>query len=84
MLKPPVADAQVTLATPDGKPIPTAEPVLNVGDWGTATTMLRPGGKARFGDNIFDVVADGAFIQPGVPVRVIEMQATRIVVEAAT
>ena len=39
---------------------------------------------ARFGEQIFDVGADGSFIQPGIPVRVIELQATRIVVEAAT
>jgi membrane-bound serine protease (ClpP class) len=68
----------------DGKPLPPPEPVLSIGDWGVATTMLRPGGKARFGDYQFDVVADGAFIQPGIQVRVIEQQGTRIVVEAAT
>jgi membrane-bound serine protease (ClpP class) len=85
MLKPPsVEPAQPALVDKDGKPLPPPEPVLSIGDWGVATTMLRPGGKARFGDYQFDVVADGAFIQPGIQVRVIEQQGTRIVVEAAT
>jgi membrane-bound ClpP family serine protease len=45
--------------------------------------MLRPGGKAQFGDQILDVVADGAFLQPGVSVRIVELQGTRVVVELA-
>jgi membrane-bound serine protease (ClpP class) len=82
MLQPPVGEQTATPMI-DGKPLPSQISAVLVGDWGQATTMLRPGGKAQFGDQIVDVVADGAFIQPGVQVRVIELQGTRIVVEAA-
>jgi len=66
----------------DAKPWPPkgAAP-LNLGDWGVATTLLRPGGKAQFGDEILDVVSEGAFIQPGEQVRIVQMQGTRVVVE---
>jgi membrane-bound serine protease (ClpP class) len=85
MLAPPsVEPATPPLIDKDGKPLPPPEQVLGIGDWGVASTMLRPGGKARFGDQLFDVVADGAFIQPGTQVRVTELQGTRIVVEVAT
>lgn len=85
MLKPPTAEpAAPPLVDQDGKPLPPPEQALGVGDWGVSRTMLRPGGKAQFGDQYFDVVADGAFIQPGIQVRVTEMQGTRIVVEAAS
>lgn len=85
MLAPPsVEPAAPPLVDKDGKLLPPPEPVLSIGDWGVSSTMLRPGGKARFGDQLFDVVADGAFIQPGIQVRVTELQGTRIVVEAAT
>jgi membrane-bound serine protease (ClpP class) len=85
MLKPPVEEsAPPPLVDKDGKPLPPPQPVLSIGDWGVASTMLRPGGKARFGEQLFDVVADGAFIQPGIQVRVTELQGTRIVVEVAS
>jgi membrane-bound serine protease (ClpP class) len=85
MLKPPVEEsAPPALVDKDGKPLPPPQPVLSIGDWGVASTMLRPGGKARFGEQLFDVVADGAFIQPGIQVRVTELQGTRIVVEVAS
>jgi membrane-bound serine protease (ClpP class) len=80
MLQPP--EAQTVAMTVDGKPLPVPPATVDVGDRGQATTMLRPGGKAQFGDQIIDVVANGAFLQPGVQVRVIELQGTRIVVEA--
>jgi len=85
MLKPPVVETEMPqLVDKEGKPLPPPDQPLSVGDWGVACTMLRPGGKAQFGDHLFDVVADGAFIQPGIQVRVTELQGTRIVVEAAS
>ncbi len=38
---------------------------------GEAVSPLRPGGKARFGDETVDVISDGEMIEPGVRVRVI-------------
>ena len=52
------------------------------GQTGVATTMLRPAGKARFGDTIVGVVSDGSAVDAGDPVRVREVLGTRIVVEA--
>lgn len=53
-----------------------------VGELGTATTPLRPAGKARFGPDYFDVVAEGGYVHEGTPVRVVEADRFRIVVEA--
>ncbi|MEM8668451.1 MAG: NfeD family protein [Planctomycetota bacterium] len=53
-----------------------------IGQTGTATTPLRPSGKARFGDQVVQVVSDGSPISAGEPVRVTEVLATRVVVEA--
>ncbi len=52
-----------------------------LGHTGTATTPLRPSGKARFGDQIIQVVSDGTAIASGAPVRVSEVLATKVVVE---
>jgi membrane-bound ClpP family serine protease len=48
---------------------------------GLATTPLRPSGKARFGDQIVQVVSDGTAISAGDPVRVCDVRATKVVVE---
>lgn len=51
-----------------------------VGDWGTADSPLRPAGKALFGDEYVDVVADGTFVEAGRPVKVVRISGNRIVV----
>lgn len=62
------------------KPQPRIHPVVSVGDWGVAESVLRPAGRARFGRNIIDVVSDGSFIERGRQIRVIEIEGNRIVV----
>ncbi len=52
-----------------------------LGAIGIAETTLRPAGKARFGDDFHDVVAEGDYIKPGSRVQVIEIEGTRIVVK---
>lgn len=52
------------------------------GKTGTTSTRLRPSGKAMFGDEVVAVVSDGAAIDPGQSVRVIQVHGNRIVVEA--
>ncbi len=52
------------------------------GKTGVASTRLRPSGKAKFGDQVVGVVSDGAAIDPGQNVRVIQVHGNRIVVEA--
>jgi membrane-bound serine protease (ClpP class) len=60
-----------------GKPLPPIHPVVSVGDWGLADSVLRPAGRARFGRNIVDVVSDGSFIERGVQIRVTEIEESR-------
>jgi membrane-bound serine protease (ClpP class) len=52
-----------------------------IGESGRSTTMLRPTGKARFGELLIDVIADGYFIEPDMLVEVIDVQGTRVIVK---
>jgi membrane-bound ClpP family serine protease len=52
-----------------------------LGTIGEAATALRPAGKARFGDDYVDVVAEGSYVYPGARVQVIEIEGNRIVVK---
>lgn len=52
-----------------------------VGLRGTATSMLRPVGRARFGAATIQVVTRGAFVPAGTDVEIIEVDGSRIVVE---
>ena len=49
---------------------------------GTAITVLRPSGKARFADHVVDVVTEGEFIAPQTPVVVIQTDGMRVVVKS--
>lgn len=51
-----------------------------LGASGTTTTPLTPAGKARFQEEVVDVLAEGEFLPPGTPVRVVEVRAHRVVV----
>ena len=63
-----------------------AEPVtpfaisLSVGDIGVADSYLRPAGRAKFGDEFFDVVSDGSLVDAGQQVRVISVAGNLITV----
>jgi membrane-bound serine protease (ClpP class) len=50
---------------------------------GEAFTTLRPAGKARFGEQVFDVQSQGDFIDPGQKIVVTEVTGNRIVVRKA-
>ena len=52
-----------------------------LGQVGTAMSMLRPAGTAKFGDRYIDVVTEGDFIPHGTPIQVVEVEGTRIVVK---
>ena len=56
---------------------------LAPGMQGTAITVLRPSGKARFADHVVDVVTEGEFIAPQTPVTVIQTDGMRVVVKSA-
>lgn len=51
---------------------------------GTAFTQLRPSGTALINGRRVDVVADGALIEKGAPVRVVAVEGMRVVVQPVT
>ncbi len=52
-----------------------------VGQSGRAQTMLRPAGKVIIDDRKYDVVTQGEILDAGTPVKVVEVEGNRIVVE---
>jgi len=56
---------------------------LAPGMQGTAITVLRPSGKARFADHVVDVVTEGEFVASQTPVTVIQTDGMRVVVKSA-
>ncbi|MEO1618558.1 MAG: NfeD family protein [Planctomycetota bacterium] len=73
------------METPDVLAINEAEKLADfaalLNQTGVATTPLRPSGKARFGDDVIQVVSDGSMINKGAQVTVIEVQGAKVVVE---
>lgn len=63
-----------------GKPIQPPHPAVSVGDWGRTESLLRPSGRAKFGDRSADVISDGAFVEIGAQVRVIKITGNIITV----
>src|SRR5215813_12482661 len=56
---------------------------LTPGMQGTAVTVLRPSGKARFAEHIVDVVTEGEFVASQTLVTVIQTDGMRVVVKSA-
>lgn len=54
-----------------------------IGQEGVAVSALRPGGKARFGEEILDVISQGEMIESGRRVRIIGHSGSEAVVEEA-
>ena len=80
-LEPPPAEsvaAATTLLSSDGSASVTHLP--SVGDEGITESVLRPAGKARFGEQIVDVMSEGDYIDPRTPVIVVKRQSQMIVV----
>lgn len=65
-----------------GASLPLAQPPALLGAVGTAVTTLRPAGKARFDDELIDVVAEGHYIEAGARIQVIEIDGLRVVVKS--
>ena len=80
---------RLMLVPPEDRPETDEQPLLPgvdvavslLGQVGTATSMLRPSGTAKFGDRYIDVVTEGDFIPPDTPIQVVEVEGTRIVVK---
>ncbi len=54
-----------------------------LGRHGVATTQLTPSGKARFANELVDVIADGEVVSRGADVVVVEVHGNRVVVRSA-
>jgi membrane-bound serine protease (ClpP class) len=52
-----------------------------IGETGRTTSPLRPTGKARFGNLLIDVTADGFYVEHDSLVEVIDVQGTRVIVK---
>ena len=50
------------------------------GKRGTTTTKLAPAGKARIGDELIDVIAEGEPLDQGTPIVVVDAKGNRVVV----
>jgi membrane-bound ClpP family serine protease len=77
VLKPPLDDEEGTLESS----VPGSVSPALLGAIGVAVTTLRPSGKAQFGDEFMDVIAEGDYVNPGSRVQVIEIEGNRIVVK---
>lgn len=78
---------RVALETPDGdqqEQIRYHESLVHLdylaGKRGVATTQLTPSGKARFGDEVIDVISDGDLIPAGSAVSVAEVRGNEVIV----
>ena len=63
------------------KPIESVTESLSIGDIGEVVSKLRPTGKAKFGDAVVDVVAEGEFVNIGTKVEIISIHGNRVVVK---
>jgi membrane-bound serine protease (ClpP class) len=61
----------------------TTAVALSPGMEGTALSILRPSGKARFAGHVVDVVTQGEFIPPNTSIRVVQADGMRVIVEQA-
>ena len=80
VLAPPPIEEKDFGTDKEGKPIPQPHPSVSVGDWGTAESLLRPAGRAKFGFRSFDVISDGSYVESGSQVRVIKITGNVITV----
>lgn len=54
---------------------------LTPGARGITVSMLRPSGKARFSDQLVDVITAGEFVAPETPVTVVQTDGMRVLVK---
>ncbi len=79
-LKPQVAMSGAAAVDTDSEEMLPGWQRVETGDIGETLSALRPSGKMQFGDHIVDVVTEGDFVDPGVSVKVIGKQGSRVVV----
>ncbi len=72
-------------ANPTRETVAVADPyhgAAQLGDIGQAVTPLRPGGSARFGATLVDVVTESEWIEKGADVEVVERRGNTVVVRS--
>jgi len=72
----PGSEMEISMTAPPD----SAAPGIKTGDVGEAITILRPAGKARFGDAVVDVVAEAEFLDKGNEVEITEIHGNRVIV----
>ncbi|MCE2882117.1 MAG: hypothetical protein LW636_07150 [Planctomycetaceae bacterium] len=82
MLRAAVLSAEIRAAT-DGPPARGMPAMPIEGATGTADSDLRPSGRARFGDDVFDAQSTGDYIPRGAVVKVVARSGSTVVVERA-
>jgi membrane-bound ClpP family serine protease len=82
---------RMLLAPPSGEELSDISRREALAEWahllgrqGTTITPLAPSGKARFGEQLVDVIADGEFIERGQNVVVVETRGNRVLVKSLT
>lgn len=73
----PYLDATLAEARLD---LPATAPI-QVGQTGTALSLLRPSGKAEIGGERHDVISQGDFVPKGAGVRIVRIKGTKIIVD---
>ena len=57
---------------------------VSPGEVGVALTTFRPSGKIKIGSKKIDAIAQGEFIVPGTPIRVVSVEPNRVIVKQDT
>jgi len=80
---------RVMLAPPEGQELAELSDRESMVDYdhlldqqGQTTTQLTPSGKARIGNELIDVIADGEVIELGATIEVVEVRGNRVVVRS--
>ena len=53
-----------------------------IGALGETVTPLRPSGKVHIGENMFDAMSQGDFIEKNTPVEVLKIEGSKVIVKA--
>lgn len=75
------------IETPDAAVLAIDNPTrsaIEIGDIGIVESPLRPGGKARFGQEVFEVQSQGDYVERGEKVRVVKREGAVVFVRTLT
>jgi membrane-bound serine protease (ClpP class) len=82
-LAPPADDALPPVASLASPSLSVyAADAVDVGHVGRTQGPLRPSGRARFGENLVDVVTEGDFVDHDTEIKIVQKQGNRVVVRA--